>query len=363
MISKNISIKDFDWALLTLVTALSGLGVMQIYSTTVHTKFAGAHLKQILWILLGMGLLFVFSLLDYHNLLNRIPAFYILSLVLLAGVLVLGSDVSGARRWFHLGGFSFQVSEPVKLVIILLLARFFSDTPRDDVSFSDAFRVFLAAGVPALLIALEPDLGTALTLVPIALVMLYVAGLKPRYFGMMLLAVVLVLPLALHHMKPYQRARLTSFLNPELDARKSGYQLLQSKIAVGSGQLLGKGLAQGTQTQLWFLPGPHTDFIYAAFSEEHGFIGAIVGLLLYLLLVLRLLHNAQTAPDMAGTYITMGVAIVFFFQVLVNIGMVVGYVPITGIPLPLMSYGGTSVLFTFMAMGLVNSIRVRRYVN
>src|ERR1035437_9489812 len=363
MISKNISIKDFDWALLTLVTALSGLGVMQIYSTTVHTKFAGAHLKQMLWILLGMGLLFVFSLLDYHNLLNRIPAFYILSLVLLAGVLVLGSDVSGARRWFHLGGFSFQVSEPVKLVIILLLARFFSDTPRDDVSFADAFRVFLAAGIPAVLIALEPDLGTALTLVPIALVMLYVAGLKPRYFAMMLLAVVLVLPLALHHMKPYQRARLTSFLNPELDAKKSGYQLLQSKIAVGSGQLLGKGLAQGTQTQLWFLPVPHTDFIYAAYSEEHGFIGAIVGLLLYLLLVLRLLHNAQTAPDMAGTYITMGVAIVFFFQVLVNIGMVVGYVPITGIPLPLMSYGGTSVLFTFMAMGLVNSVRVRRYVN
>ena len=363
MISKNIAIKDFDWAMLSLVTGLSALGVMQIYSTTIHTKFAGAHLKQILWIVLGMGLLFVFSLIDYHDLLNRIPAFYILSLILLAGVLVLGSDVSGARRWFHLGGFSFQVSEPVKLVIILLLARFFSDTPREDVSFADAFRVFLAAGVPALLIALEPDLGTALTLVPIALVMLYIAGLKPRYFGMMILAVLLVLPLALHHMKPYQRARLTSFLNPELDAKKSGYQLLQSKIAVGSGQLVGKGIAQGTQTQLWFLPVPHTDFIYAAYSEEHGFIGAIVGLLLYMLLVLRLLYNAQTAPDMAGTYITMGVAIVFFFQVLVNIGMVVGYVPITGIPLPLMSYGGTSVLFTFMAMGLVNSVRVRRFVN
>ena len=249
------------------------------------------------------------------------------------------------------------------MVIILLLARFFSDTPREEVSFSDAVRVFLAAGVPALLIALEPDLGTALTLVPIALVMLYIAGLKPKYFGMMLLSVLLVLPLALHHMKPYQRARLTSFLNPELDAKKSGYQLLQSKIAVGSGQLMGKGLAQGTQTQLWFLPVPHTDFIYAAYSEEHGFIGAIVGLLLYLLLILRLLYNAQTAPDMAGTYITMGVASLLFFQVLVNIGMVVGYVPITGIPLPLMSYGGTSVMFTFMAIGLVNSIWVRRFVN
>ncbi len=360
---KDVSLKDFDWVLFGLLSAIAVLGVIQIYSTTVHTKFAGAHLKQIVWILIGLGLLFFLSLYDYHDLLNHMPYFYIFSLLLLVGVLAFGSDVSGARRWFRLGSMSFQVSEPMKLVIILLLARFFSDTPREEVSFSDAFKVFLAAGLPAALIALQPDLGTALTLVPISLVMLYMAGMKPRYFGLMLLAVLLLFPIALHHMKPYQRARLTSFLNPELDAKKSGYQLLQSKIAVGSGQIYGKGIAQGTQTQLWFLPVPHTDFIYAAFAEEHGFLGAILGLVLYMFLLLRLLHNAQTAPDMAGTYIIMGVSALLFFQVLVNIGMVVGYVPITGIPLPLMSYGGTSVLFTFMAMGLVNSIRVRRYVN
>jgi len=361
--TKHVSLKDFDWVLLSLLVAISALGVVQIYSTTVHTKFAGAHLRQIYWILLGMGLLFVLCLYDYHDVLNRIPFLYFLSLLLLVGVLVAGSDVSGARRWLRLGSFSFQVSEPVKLVIILLLARFFSDSPREGVSLSDAIKVFLAVVIPAALIALEPDLGTALTVVPIALVMLYLAGLRPRYFGLMLLGGVLVLPLALHHMKPYQRARLTSFLNPEEDPKKSGYQLLQSKIAVGSGQVRGKGIAQGSQTQLWFLPVPHTDFIYAAFAEEHGFIGAVVGLLLYLFVLLRLLHNAQTTPDAAGTYIIVGVASVLFFQILVNIGMVVGFVPVTGIPLPLMSYGGTSVLFTFMAMGLVNSVRVRRFVN
>lgn len=361
--SKYVSLKDFDWVLLALLIAISALGLMQIYSTTLHTKFAGAHLRQLYWILIGIGLLFFLCLYDYHDLLNRMPVLYFVCLILLAGVLVLGSDVSGARRWFHFGGFSFQVSEPVKLVIILLLARFFSDTPREGVSLSDAVKVFVVVIIPVALIAMQPDLGTALTIFPIALVMLFMAGLKVRYFGMMLLAVMLALPLALHHMKPYQRARITNFMNPELDPKKSGYQLLQSKIAVGSGELFGKGIAQGTQTQLWFLPVPHTDFIYAAFSEEHGFIGAIVGLVLYLLLLLRLLHIAQTAPDLAGMYITIGIATVFFFQILVNIGMVVGYVPVTGIPLPLMSYGGTSVLFTYMAMGLVNSVRVRRFVN
>jgi len=360
---KYESLKDFDWLLLGLLIAISALGVMQIYSTTVHTKFAGAHLKQIYWLSIGFGLLFFLCLYDYHDLLNHMPFFYFLSLILLVAVLAVGSDVSGARRWFRVGGFSFQASEPVKLVIILLLARFFSDTPREGVSLADTIKVFLAVAIPGALIALQPDLGTALTIVPIALVMLFMAGLRLRYFGLMFLALLLALPLAVLHMKPYQRARLTTFLNPELDAKKSGYQLLQSKIAVGSGQLTGKGIAQGTQTQLWFLPVPHTDFIFAAFSEEHGFIGVIVGLLLYLVLLLRLLHNAQSAPDMAGMYITIGIATVFFFQILVNVGMVVGYVPVTGIPLPLMSYGGTSVLFTFMAMGLVNSIRVRRFVN
>ena len=175
---------------------------------------------------------------------------------------------------------------------------------------------------------------------------------------------VLAVPLAwAFALKPYQKDRLTTFMNPEIDPQKKGYQLLQSKIAVGSGGLWGKGTAQGTQTQLSFLPVPHTDFIFSAFAEEHGFFGVLSALLLYFMVIMRLIHNAQTASDRAGIFIVMGVAAVLLFQVLVNVGMVVGYMPVTGIPLPLMSKGGSSILFTFLALGLVNNVRLRRFVN
>ena len=180
----------------------------------------------------------------------------------------------------------------------------------------------------------------------------------------MLFRSVLAVPVAWHYvLKPYQKARLTTFLNPEVDPQKAGYQLLQSKIAVGSGGLWGKGTAKGTQTQLMFLPVPHTDFIFAAFAEEHGFFGALSALLLYFLVIMRLIHNSQTAPDRAGVFLIMGVMGVLLFHVLVNVGMVMGYMPVTGIPLPLMSYGGSSILFTFAALGLVNNVRLRRFVN
>jgi rod shape determining protein RodA len=173
----------------------------------------------------------------------------------------------------------------------------------------------------------------------------------------------LAAPLAYRHMKPYQRARLTSFMNPEDDPQGTGYQVEQSKIAVGAGGIFGRGFMKGSQLQGSFLPEPHNDFIFAGFSEEHGFLGALMVLLLYFLVLMRLINNAQTAPDRAGTFIVMGVVAVFSFHILINIGMVVGFMPVTGIPLPLMSYGGSSVLFTFLALGIVNNIRMRRFVN
>jgi rod shape determining protein RodA len=288
---------------------------------------------------------------------------YLAALGFLVAVLVMGSEIMGARRWLSLWGVSFQVSETVKLVIILLLARYFSELHGQGIQWLELLKVALAVAVPTVLIALQPDLGTALTLLPIALIMLFLAGLRLRYFGLMLLAAMLALPVGLHFLKPYQRARLTTFLDPEADPQKSGYQILQSKIAVGSGQLWGKGTAQGTQAKLRFLPVSHTDFIFAAYAEEHGFFGALFALFLYFLVVLRLLHNAQTAADAAGMYIVGGIAGVLVFQIVVNVGMVVGYAPITGIPLPLMSYGGSSLVFTCLAMGLVNSVRLRRFVN
>jgi rod shape determining protein RodA len=171
------------------------------------------------------------------------------------------------------------------------------------------------------------------------------------------------LPVTYHFLKPYQKARLATFLNPEEDPQRSGYQLLQSKIAVGSGQIWGKGTGEGPQTQLRFLPVPHTDFIFAAYAEEHGFIGVLLALLLYFALLMRLIRTAATSPDAPGYLLIGGIAGILLFQILVNVGMVVGYAPVTGIPLPLMSYGGSSVVFTWMAMGLVNSVRVRRFVN
>lgn len=360
---KYVSLKDFDWLLLVILLLISALGVVEIYSTTAHTRFAGAHVKQIYWILIGVSLMFLVCRYDYHDLLNHIPLIYILTLVALVALLLLGSDISGARRWIRVGGFSFQVSEAVKLAIILLLARFFSESHEERVSLPELAMVFLAVGVPGVLVAMQPDLGTALTLLPIVMVTLFLAGMRWRYFGMLLLAGLMILPVGLHFMKPYQKARIVTFMHPEQDPQKAGYQLLQSKIAVGSGQLWGKGTAQGTQTQLWFLPEPHTDFIFAAYAEEHGFLGVLFALLLYLFVLMRLVHNAKNAPDAGGMFIIGGVVAVLSFQILVNIGMVVGYAPVTGIPLPLMSYGGSSVLFIFLSMGLVNSVRVRRFVN
>ena len=361
--TKQVSLRDFDWLLLGTVLLISALGVLQIYSSTAHTKFAGAHWKQLLWVLLGLGLLFVVSWVDYHDLLNHVPWMYLLTLALLVAVLVAGAEIAGTRRWFRVGGISFQVSEAAKLIVILLLARFLGGPPQQEVSFVDLVKVAVAVGIPAALIALQPDLGTALTLAPIALVALFVAGMRWRYFALMLLACLIVLPIGYQFLKPYQKARLATFLEPESDPQGSGYQILQSKIAVGSGQLWGKGTAQGTQTQLRFLPVPHTDFIFAAYAEEHGFIGVLFVLVLYFILLMRLVQNAQTAPDAAGIYIVVGIVGLLLFQILVNVGMVVGYVPVTGIPLPLMSYGGSAMIFTLGAMGLANSVRLRRFVN
>ncbi|MGH9673867.1 MAG: rod shape-determining protein RodA, partial [Bryobacteraceae bacterium] len=269
-----------------------------------------------------------------------------------------------ARRWLPLpGDAQFQPSEFVKLVIILLVARYLTELKRDQLEGWDLLKLAALVALPMALIAKQPDLGTALTLAPILGTGVFLAGLRWRYVLAMALAVVLLLPLGWHMLHDYQKARLTAFMDPASDPQGSGYQVIQSTIAVGSGGMWGKGVTQGTQTQLRFLPVPHTDFIFAAWSEEHGFVAVVFALGLYFFLLMQIVQNAQTAPDRAGMYICMGVASVLLFHVLVNVGMVVGQTPVTGIPLPLMSYGGTSVLSVFMMLGLVNNVRLRRFVN
>jgi rod shape determining protein RodA len=213
------------------------------------------------------------------------------------------------------------------------------------------------------LVMKQPDLGTSLTYLPILVIGIFLAGLRWQHAVAIVLVLAVVLPVGYYFLQDYQKARLVSFIDPSQDPKGTGYQVIQSKIAVGSGALWGQGVTKGSQTQLRFLPVPHTDFIFAAFAEEHGFVEVVVVLALYFLLLMQIVQNAQTATDRAGTYICMGVATVLLFHILVNVGMVVGRMPVTGIPLPLMSSGGSNILSIFLMLGLVNNVRLRRFVN
>ena len=364
--SRYVSYRDFDWVLLLFVLLICGMGVMEIRSATVHTKFAGAHMKQIYWVVAGVGAMFLVSLVNYQALLDKIHWFYIAAVGSLMAVMVFGQKYLGARRWIKMpGGNHFQPSEWVKLILILAVAKYFAEMRQRDLSWSDFMKAGAIVGIPMLMVLAQPDLGTALTYVPIAVMGVFLGGLQWKQgLAVGLLAVVgvgavFMVP-RVHVLKGYQKQRLTSFIDPSLDPKGSGYQVEQSEIAVGSGGLWG---GKGSQTHGAFLPVPQTDFIFAAFSEEHGFVGALAVLLLYFIVLMRLTQNAQTAPDRAGTFVVMGVVAVLSFHILVNVGMVVGFMPVTGIPLPLMSYGGSSVLFMFLALGMVMNVRMRRFVN
>ena len=361
--SRYISYRDFDWVLLGFVLAICAVGVGEIYSATEHTKFAGSHIKQIYWILGGLAAMFVVSLANYHAILEQIHWMYIASLASLFAVLLFGQKYLGARRWIKMpGGAHFQPSEWVKLILILAVAKYFADLQQRDLSWPDFLKAGAIVGFPMLLVLAQPDLGTALTYLPVAIMGLFLGGLHWKQALVVALILGLLLPIAwVKVLKPYQKERLTSFRDPDADRQGSGYQVNQSLIAVGSGGIWGS--RQGSQTHLAFLPVPQTDFIFAAFAEAHGFVGALGVLLLYFIVLMRLTQNAQTAPDRAGAFLVMGVVAVLSFHILVNVGMVVGFMPVTGIPLPLMSYGGSSVLFMFLALGIVMNVRMRRFVN
>lgn len=361
--SRFISYRDFDWVLLTFVLLICGVGVMQIHSATAYTKFGGAHVRQIYWIAGGIVGMFLMSLVNYQILLDRIHWFYIAAVASLMMVLVFGQKYLGARRWVKLpGGAHFQPSEWVKLILILAVAKYFADLHERELSWPDFLKAGGIVGIPMLMVLAQPDLGTGLTYLPIAIMGLFLGGVRFKQALTVVLLAGLMLPVAWFKvLKPYQRGRLTIFMHPDADTQGKGYQVNQSLIAVGSGGIWGS--SEGSQTHLAFLPVPQTDFIFAAFAEEHGFVGALGVMLLYFIVLMRLTQNAQTAPDRAGTFVVMGVVAVLCFHVLVNIGMVVGFMPVTGIPLPLMSYGGSSVLFMFMALGMVMNVRMRRFVN
>jgi rod shape determining protein RodA len=361
-----LSFRDFDWTLLGMVLILCAVSVLEIYSATLHTKYVGYHSKQILWIAAGLTAMFVIAKIDYHRLLDWIPWIYGFCLLALVAVRLMGAKVLGARRWIRFGPMHFQPSEWVKLVLILVVARYFANLGGRKLTWTDIFKAFVLVGLPMILVLIQPDMGTALTYTPILIAGLFLGGVNIRQALVLSLCAVALIAGVWSSgkvLKPYQKARLTSFINPDEDPRGRGYHLRQSLIAVGSGGIWGKGAENGTQTQGDFLPIPHADFIFAAFCEEHGFVGALLVLLLYFFILMRLIQNAQTAADLPGSMIIMGVVAVLTFQIAVNVGMVIGFMPVTGIPLPLMSYGGSSVLFTFLALGATMNVRMRRFVN
>jgi rod shape determining protein RodA len=357
------SIRDVDWPLLIVTLVLCGLGVLQIYSATTATKWQDAWWKQIIWVGSGLLLMWIAASLDYHALLNRVPYFYGGAVGLLLVTAVIGNKVFGSTRWIHIAGFTLQTSEFVKIVLILLVAKYLSDTKSQTLEWRDLAKLGGLVAIPMLLVMKEPDLGTSLTYIPILVCGVLMAGLRWKYLLIIASALIVILPIGYHFLKPYQKDRLVSFIYPDRDPKGTGFQVIQSKIAVGNGGMWGRGAKESSQTHLGFLPVPQTDFIFSSFAEEHGFVGVAIALVLYFLLIMQVVQNAQTATDRAGLYVCMGVAALLLFHVLVNVGMVVGRMPITGIPLPLMSSGGSNTWSIFLMLGLVNSVRLRRFVN
>jgi rod shape determining protein RodA len=355
--------RDYDWWLLAIVATICALGVVEIYSATHGSVLAGMHTKQIRWLVIGFALMFLLSRLDYHLIMDQAPWLYIAGLAALVAVLLVGHTRFGAKRWIPVLGEFFQVSELVKLIIIIVLARFFAEVRTDELSLQDLIKAGLLVGLPLALILKQPDLGTALVLMPMLIIGAFLAGLQWKHAAVIVLIGIFMLPVGWHFLKPYQKERVTSFLHPEDDAKGSGYQVLQSKIAVGSGGFWGKGFGNGSQNQLGYIPVRYSDFIMSAWAEEQGFKGVLIALGLYMALLLRLVQNAQRAKDRAGMFLVMGVTAALGFHVLVNVAMVIGAMPVTGIPLPLMSYGGSATLFVFLAIGLVMNVRLRRFVN
>jgi rod shape determining protein RodA len=354
-----------DWALLIAIFALCSLGVAMIFSTTSDPTRGNSHLyvTQLYAIGLGSIAMVVTLTLDYRTFTDKSHLIYIGLLAILLYVLFLGTVQMGARRWIPIGGFNLQPSEFAKVGVALVLAKYFGET-RGMPTWID---LAIAGGLtclPLALIAKEPDLGTAVTLIPVFLAVAYLAGMQMRILGYMALSLVLIAPVAWKFaLKDYQKSRISTFIDPSQDAKGAGYQQIQARITVGSGGLSGKGYMKGTQGQLRFLPVAHNDFIFSVLAEEQGFAGVIVALGLYLFVILRSLEAARLAKDRLGSYLVLGVLASFTFQVVYNITMSAGLAPVKGLTLPLMSYGGSSMIATLAGFGLVLNVRMRRFTN
>lgn len=365
---------DFDGWLLVAALVLSGFGIVEIYSAQPNQDYWS---RQLIWVGLGIAAIFAVTLIDYRRLADVAWVMYLVALILLVLVLFFGQEINGNRAWFRVGGFSFQPSELAKLATILTLANYLAKMreQKKKKNRRDPYLTVRELGVvagisllPVGLIVLEPDQGTALTFFPVIAGIVFVSGVRPRWIlaGLLLIGITAGFGWRYreYFLKPYQVQRIEVVLHPEkADPRGFGYHTMQSNIAVGSGGLWGKGITRGTQSRLKFLPYPHTDFIASVVAEETGFVGMLVMLGLYLFILMRSIGHAERSHDQLGLILVTGVICLLGFHAVINLGMVVGLLPIMGIPLPLMSYGGSSIIATFIALGLVTNVRFHRHVN
>jgi len=357
-------VTHFDWTLLGLVLTVAALGILNLCSVTADwSGSTPVYLKQSIWLGIGLTIAFLVCLFDYRHLEYWAFAAYGVTLVLLLAVLLIGKTTMGATRWLDLGPINLQPSELAKLVIIITLARYFADHQEfGGFSLRGLLPPLGLLAIPALLIVKQPDLGTTMLILFIGASMLLFAGVRPGTFALLALGSLSAAFAGWSFLHDYQKQRIFTFLNPEADPRGSGYHIIQSKIAVGSGGLFGKGFMKGSQSQLAFLPERHTDFAFSVFAEEWGFTGALVLLTIYLLIVIWGIYIARQANDRFGMHLAVGVTAMIFWHTVVNLGMVIGLLPVVGVPLPLFSYGGTSMVTTMFGVGLLLNVSMRRFM-
>jgi len=365
MIDRRL-IQNFDWGLLGLTFVLSLMGIMTLYSAVTAGKSNvqdALYLKQIVWYCAGFGVMIISFLFNYKALDRWALVIYGLCILLLVLVLFVGKHIGGSRRWLMVGPFSFQPSEFAKLAVIIVLARYYSKTANiKGLSLGGLLTPFLLSIVPFVLIMLQPDLGTAMLIFLIAASMSVFIKIERKAFTYLVSTGVVIIPMVWFLLKDYQKQRIMTFLNPEHDPLGAGYHIIQSKIAIGSGMISGKGFLKGTQSALSFLPEQHTDFIFSVLAEEWGFIGSLVLILVFFMLITWSLKITHGCRDPFGTILSFGISAMLSWQVIVNTGMAMGLMPVVGVTLPFVSYGGSSIIITLASIGILLNISMRRFM-
>lgn len=362
MIDRRVFL-HFDWVIFLAAIGLAFIGIANIYSASAGIG-SSLYMKQFYWFVIGIAAIGIIALFNYSQLERFAYFLYGMSITLLVAVHLFGRTTAGAKRWLNLSAVSFQPSEFAKVALVVMLAKYFNETsiPRQGMSMRDLMLPGFILLAPFVLVAKQPDLGTALILLLIFVSMALFVKVKTRTLIGITLAFMPFIPFAWHFLKDYQKARLMSFIDPKVDPMGTGYHLIQSKIAIGSGGVLGKGFMKGTQGQLKFLPEHHTDFIFSVLAEEWGFIGAVVVIILFLTIIMWGLHIAQHSKDRFGTLLAFGISALFFWHVAINLGMVMGILPVVGVPLPFMSYGGSFLLTVMIGVGILINVSMRRFM-